>query len=63
MQEGFAVQTIVVGVLIVLAGAYVARSLVRAVSPQCGGCGHGCGSCKAEPVAATVPGRIPLEML
>ena len=56
-------QTIAVGVLIVLAGVYVARSLARAVSPQGGGCGHGCGSCKAEPVAATAPGRIPLKML
>jgi|GEM_PF-6521121 len=57
-------QNIIVGILIVFAAGYVARSLVRSVLPSVagGGCGHGCGSCKATAVETPAPGRIPLEM-
>lgn len=51
-------QLAIVGILIVAAVAYLARSSWRTFAGKKAGCGSGCGMCAVEPEAK--PGRIAL---
>lgn len=50
-------QLAIVGILIVAAVAYLARSAWRTYAGKKAGCGSGCGTCESEP---SKPGRIAL---